>query len=94
MILVLRDGKKINGVLRSWDQFGIIEYQSLFAMAVLTMGHGPANIVLENAVERIYVKEVYADIPRGVFLVRGENVLLLGEIVCFPAICATLSANA
>lgn len=23
---------------------------------------------------------MYADIPRGVFLVRGENVLLLGEI--------------
>ncbi|TAQ84764.1 hypothetical protein B7494_g6908 [Chlorociboria aeruginascens] len=23
---------------------------------------------------------LYADIPRGVFLIRGENVLLLGEI--------------
>lgn len=23
---------------------------------------------------------LYADIPRGIFLVRGENVLLLGEI--------------
>ena len=23
----------------------------------------------------------YADVPRGMFLVRGENVLLLGEIV-------------
>ena len=24
--------------------------------------------------------DVYGDIPRGVFVVRGENVVLLGEI--------------
>jgi U6 snRNA-associated Sm-like protein LSm1 len=37
--------------------------------------------------ERIFVppgpanaRGLYADIPRGIFLVRGENVLLLGEI--------------
>lgn len=29
----------------------------------------------------MYAGNLYADIPRGVFLVRGENVLLLGEIV-------------
>lgn len=32
--------------------------------------------------ERIYGQNLFADIPRGVFLIRGENVLLLGEIVC------------
>lgn len=41
----------------------------------------PANLVLQNTVERIFVKDLYADIKRGIFLVRGENVLLLGEIV-------------
>ena len=40
-----------------------------------------ANLVLQDTIERIFVQEVYADIVRGVFLVRGENVLLLGEIV-------------
>ena len=40
-----------------------------------------ANLVLQDTVERIFVQEVYADIIRGIFLVRGENVLLLGEIV-------------
>lgn len=30
----------------------------------------------------MYAGNLYADIPRGIFLVRGENVLLLGEIVC------------
>ena len=41
-----------------------------------------ANLVLQDTIERIFVKDLYADIPRGIFLVRGENVLLLGEIVC------------
>lgn len=40
-----------------------------------------ANLVLQDTIERIFVQEVYADIIRGIFLVRGENVLLLGEIV-------------
>ncbi|KAJ5646030.1 hypothetical protein N7490_002402 [Penicillium lividum] len=60
LVLVLRDGRKLVGVLRSWDQF--------------------ANLVLQDTVERIYAGKVYADVPRGIFLVRGENVLLLGEV--------------
>jgi U6 snRNA-associated Sm-like protein LSm1 len=43
--------------------------------------------VLQSTVERIFVPPssptepgLYADITRGIFLVRGENVLLLGEI--------------
>lgn len=49
----------------------------------------PANLVLQSTKERIFVppgtapdqpRGLYADIDRGLFLVRGENVLLLGEI--------------
>ncbi|KAJ1985499.1 hypothetical protein H4R33_004001 [Dimargaris cristalligena] len=60
LMVVLRDGRKIIGFLRSYDQF--------------------ANLVLQDSVERIYVKNFYGDIDRGVFLIRGENVVLLGEI--------------
>ncbi|PYH91673.1 Sm-like ribonucleo protein [Aspergillus ellipticus CBS 707.79] len=60
LVLVLRDGRKLIGVLRSWDQF--------------------ANLVLQDTIERLYAGRLYADVPRGIFLVRGENVLLLGEI--------------
>ncbi|APA16287.1 hypothetical protein sscle_16g110570 [Sclerotinia sclerotiorum 1980 UF-70] len=73
LMISLRDGRKLIGILRSWDQF--------------------ANIVLQSTVERIFVAPpspstpgavtqpgLYADVPRGLFLVRGENVLLLGEI--------------
>jgi len=67
LLLVLRDGRKLIGILRSWDQF--------------------ANLVLTSTTERYFVTSappentrLFADIPRGTYLVRGENVLLLGEI--------------
>ncbi|KAJ5780224.1 hypothetical protein N7457_005384 [Penicillium paradoxum] len=60
LVLVLRDGRKLIGVLRSWDQF--------------------ANLVFQDTVERIYAGQMYADVSRGIFIVRGENVLLLGEV--------------
>ncbi|KAM5535427.1 hypothetical protein V8D89_010949 [Ganoderma adspersum] len=60
MLVVLRDGRKLQGVLRSYDQF--------------------ANLVLEDTVERIYHQDAFAEAWRGLFLIRGENVVLLGEI--------------
>ncbi|KHJ46337.1 LSM domain protein [Trichuris suis] len=39
-----------------------------------------ANLVLEDAVERIFVGKNYADIPLGLFIIRGENVLLSAEL--------------
>merc|ERR1711872_478063 len=38
-----------------------------------------ANLVLHHCIERIHVGDAYGDIPRGVFVVRGENVVLLEE---------------
>ncbi|RCH83296.1 hypothetical protein CU098_004193 [Rhizopus stolonifer] len=60
LMVVLRDGRKLIGTLRSFDQF--------------------ANLVLQDTIERIYVGNCYGDIPRGIFLIRGENVVLVGEI--------------
>lgn len=37
--------------------------------------------MLQDTVERVFAKDLYADIPKGTFLIRGENVLLLGEVV-------------
>ena len=59
-LVMLRDGSKILGTLRSFDQF--------------------ANIVLENAFERIIVGSSFSDIPLGLYIVRGENVVLMGEV--------------
>ena len=40
-----------------------------------------ANLLLQNTVERIFTGDTYGEIDRGVLLVRGENVVLVGEIV-------------
>lgn len=41
-----------------------------------------ANLVLQDAIERIFVGDIYGDIYAGIYVIRGENVVLLGEIVC------------
>ena len=37
------------------------------------------NLVLHDTIERIQVGRDFADIPRGILLVKGETVLLLGD---------------
>lgn len=39
-----------------------------------------ANLTLDNTVERLTFKDLYADIGIGIFVIRGENVMLLGEV--------------
>ena len=34
-----------------------------------------------DTVERIQAGHLFAEVPRGLFLIRGENVVLLGEVV-------------
>lgn len=63
--MVLRDGRKLFGILRSYDQFG--------------------NLTLEDTIERLYVDLEYAEDNLGPFLVRGENVVLVGELVHYGA---------
>ncbi|KAF2074501.1 hypothetical protein CYY_004206 [Polysphondylium violaceum] len=60
LIVVLRDGKKFIGTMRTFDQF--------------------ANIVLQDTIERVYVGDCYSDKSLGVFFIRGDNVVILGEI--------------
>jgi U6 snRNA-associated Sm-like protein LSm1 len=60
VMIILRDGKKLIGYLRSYDQF--------------------ANMVLEDTVERIVVEQNFGDYPLGLYMVRGENVVLMAEV--------------
>ncbi|KAK8351498.1 hypothetical protein E1A91_A05G036800v1 [Gossypium mustelinum] len=39
-----------------------------------------ASIVLEGACERVIVGDLYCDIPLGLNVIRGENVVLIGEM--------------
>ncbi|XP_048448048.1 sm-like protein LSM1B isoform X1 [Pyrus x bretschneideri] len=60
LLVLLRDSRKLLGILRSFDQF--------------------ANAVLEGACERVIVGDLYCDIPLGLYVIRGENVVLIGEL--------------
>jgi len=93
MLVVLRDGRKLHGVLRSYDQFGMstssfspslsLSHTHTKSIPVFALVDLPANLVLEDTVERIYHGNSYAENWHGLFLIRGENVVLLGEIVRF-----------
>ncbi|RZC89983.1 hypothetical protein C5167_029049 [Papaver somniferum] len=39
-----------------------------------------ANAVLEGACERVIVGDLYCDLPLGLYVIRGENVVLIGEL--------------
>ena len=45
-----------------------------------------ANLVIDMTVERTHLGRYYADKPVGVMVIRGENVVLMGEIVRFSFI--------
>ncbi|CCF59210.1 hypothetical protein KAFR_0G01760 [Kazachstania africana CBS 2517] len=62
IFVLLRDGRLLFGVLRTFDQY--------------------ANLILQHCVERIYLTDEnkYAEEDRGVFMIRGENVVMLGEV--------------
>ncbi|KAK6454368.1 uncharacterized protein RJT20DRAFT_58229 [Scheffersomyces xylosifermentans] len=76
IFVLLRDGRNIFGILRTFDQF--------------------ANLVLQDTIERIYLDtdrddqdtseaeektpKRFGEAYRGIFMVRGENVVMLGEL--------------
>lgn len=60
LLVVLRDGRNLVGVMRSFDQY--------------------SNMVLEDTFERHVANGLKADISLGLFIVRGDSVVLLGEI--------------
>eukprot|EP01038_Epipyxis_sp_PR26KG_P004892 gene4892-6851_t len=60
VVIVLRDGRHLVGVLRSFDQY--------------------MNLILEDSCERIFYEGKYCDVPLGLFIVKGDSIVLLGEV--------------
>lgn len=97
LLVLLRDGRKLMGTLCSFDQFGTIflfPFTNTFnfffrilqtnvpseCLTLLSLLY-TANAVLEGACERVIVGDLYCDIPLGLYVIRGENVVLIGELV-------------
>lgn len=94
VLVHLRDGRHLIGVLRSYDQYGPSYLLSLLSYTESKKSNSDAdggvggigsiaNLVLTQTFERLHhVKSsTFGQMDRGVFLIRGENVVLLGEIV-------------
>ncbi|KAI1008158.1 hypothetical protein K3495_g57 [Podosphaera aphanis] len=77
LMVALRDGRKLIGTLRSWDQFANLVLQSTVERIFVPPPPVPLTSTMPLDARPL---GLFADIPRGIFLVRGENVLLLGEI--------------
>lgn len=39
-----------------------------------------ANLLLSSTFERIHVGNKFGDVPKGIYIIRGENVVLIGEV--------------
>lgn len=89
-MILLRDGRTLIGYLRSVDQFAnlvlhkAIGELAFFFLDFLLQLHFQLPITIQiyfEFLERIHVNDKYGDMERGIFIIRGENVVLLGEIV-------------
>lgn len=65
-MILLRDNRKLIGKLRSFDQYGNSTLIS-------------ANLILQDTIERFHIENEYGDLERGVFIVRGDNIALMGQ---------------
>ena len=92
ILVSLRDGKKLIGVLRSYDQFANLVLQDTIERIHVrieseedaqqdnqTEQDGSDNQKTQKNKKKKGICK-YTDIWRGIYLVRGENVVLLGEI--------------
>lgn len=81
--MYLRDGRQLIGVLRSYDQYGEFAAHQLATTAGADFEAHTANLVVTQSFERLFhpKSNTFGQMDRGVFLIRGENVVLLGEIV-------------
>ena len=76
VLIILRDGRHLVGILRSFDQFLNLVVEE----AVERVVHGGSySIILWIKVLKCFVGK-YADIPLGLHVVRGDSIVLLGEV--------------
>jgi len=89
LMIILRDGRHLVGMLRSFDQFSNLVLENTSERRVLHVKHkreSEDNIVKQNSTEKVKKDTkselccYYTDIHLGLYIVRGDSVVLLGEI--------------
>uniref|UniRef100_A0A7S3JVP6 U6 snRNA-associated Sm-like protein LSm1 n=1 Tax=Aureoumbra lagunensis TaxID=44058 RepID=A0A7S3JVP6_9STRA len=64
VMILLRDGRHLVGIMRSFDQFSNLVLEETFERRVVVSASGTSH---------------YGDIPLGLYVVRGDAVILLGN---------------
>jgi small nuclear ribonucleoprotein (snRNP)-like protein len=75
-MIVLRDGRHLVGVLRSFDQFSNMVMEDTSERRVLNVKVSPVEDGAGMGSTICY----YTDIQLGLYLVRGDSMVLLGEV--------------
>jgi U6 snRNA-associated Sm-like protein LSm1 len=88
--VILRDGRHLVGVMRSFDQYSNMVLEDTFERHMVrgecTRISATHHAASREAVTRALVFRLsvvagmYGDIPLGCYIVRGDNVVLLGEV--------------
>jgi len=65
ILIVLRDGRHVVGILRSFDQYSNLVLAESTERKV--HGHKDGNVY-------------FSDVPMGVYIVRGDSIVLLGQV--------------
>ena len=68
ILIVLRDGRHLVGILRSFDQFSNMVLEDTSERRILHLNQGGETICY------------FVDIQLGIYLVRGDSTVLFGEI--------------
>mmetsp|Transcript_9338 Transcript_9338/g.14492 ORF Transcript_9338/g.14492 Transcript_9338/m.14492 type:complete len:168 (-) Transcript_9338:574-1077(-) len=64
LLLVLRDGRHLVGIFRTFDQFSNLVFEDVFERRIL----------------HVEGTTYFTDIPLGLYIIRGENMVLLGKV--------------
>jgi len=81
LLVILRDGRHLIGILRSFDQFSnmVLQEASERRILVVQKENSDGNNSEANN-ESLSTICYQTDIQLGLFIVRGDNVVLLGEV--------------
>lgn len=86
LMVLLRDGRTLIGFLRSCDQFANLVLHNTIERIHVDQEYGDIQRQVKYVFSslRFKIKPLSYFLPffRGTMIIRGENVVLLGEIVC------------
>lgn len=82
IMVVLRDGRHLLGTLRSFDQFSNMVMEDVVERRIVAMGAGAGagTGAGTGGKEAEPTRSYYTDVPLGLFMVRGDSMVLLGEV--------------